>query len=578
MAISVYLFETKAIQSYLSRSGKLKDVVMISDALAELIDTTEASEIYKVITSLEETSNILNSGTSSVTFNFFRCKGGTFYCYCEDQEKLKKLRQYWTFLFQQKFPYMSFSDALVVKNDSENFSEFLTRAMHKLTISFNTPILSIPYATTLIQTTPQTGYCAVAENKDLTTDRINLAQKFNVNYILYKKFLKKVENYEKVSKDFYDYFFKSVDRDEDKNVAVIHLDGNGIGQLLRNIKNNALKNCANFNEYSKVMRDFSNILGEVTEKAAQNSFKTIYERHYQSNDDGSKNPFLFRPLVLGGDDLTIIIEAQYAVDFSIEYCKNFKNLSKEKIKNPEINSYLDGSNISFITTSGGILFNKENHPYSVSSSLVEQLADALAKSKTKKYSFDNKLTKNIKKESVGASAISIFRMNVSTNDNIKNIIEEQRAFNINATGNSKIISTGDTAYYTNNDDDQENYNHNEMSLEHLMNNFIRNFVDSKIHARFRKMLTEIAKGDFNEACKIYNGIEKRKKRNIDNFFNDFFGNNKNLIHPKDINNNDIPWCVEDNDNNDDNNINNNNKLITILDDINVLYGSINNFR
>lgn len=70
MAIYVYLFETKAIQSYLSRSGKLKDVVMISDALAGLIDTTKDSELFQVVDSLKETNNIIDASKSSVTFNF----------------------------------------------------------------------------------------------------------------------------------------------------------------------------------------------------------------------------------------------------------------------------------------------------------------------------------------------------------------------------------------------------------------------------------------------------------------------------------------------------------------------------
>lgn len=566
MAIYVYLFETKAIQSYLSRSGKLKDVVMISDALAGLIDTTKDSELFQVVDSLKETNNIIDASKSSVTFNFFRCKGGTFYCYGEDLEKLNSLRSHWTFLFQQKFPYMAFSDALVKMNENENFSEFLSRAMRELTVSFNTPILSVPYATTLTQTTPQTGLCAVAVNKDLAIDRINKAQEGNVNYILYRKFIKDDAN----CKAFYKYFFNSAEKDEDKNVAVIHLDGNGIGQLLRNIKNNALKKCSksNFNEYSQVMRNFSSMLGDVTEQAAQAAFKTILDKHKETENT---NSFLFRPLVLGGDDLTIIIEAQYAVDFSIEYCKKFKELSREKMQAPDIKNYLEGSNINFITTSGGILFNKENHPYSVSSSLVEQLADALAKTKTKKYCFENSLTKNSKKEEVGASAVSIFRMNVSTNDNIMNIIKEQRYFKVRINDKSESISTGSTAYYTNEDNDGEHFNHGEMSLDHLMNKFVRPLVNSKIHARIRKMLTELAKGDFYEACKIYNGIEKSTKKSIDKFFMDFFNNNFNgNSHPLDINHKEVPWCVYS-DNSDT-------KLITILDDINVLYGSINNFR
>ena len=80
MAISIYLFESKGIQAYLGRSGRLADVVTVSDALANLINDNEHSDLALVLneSGLLEKSDLLdsNNDNESNDIHFFRKKGG----------------------------------------------------------------------------------------------------------------------------------------------------------------------------------------------------------------------------------------------------------------------------------------------------------------------------------------------------------------------------------------------------------------------------------------------------------------------------------------------------------------------
>ena len=65
----IYLFEAKSIQSYLGRSGKLKNVVEVSDALSNLIDDTSSSKLYDVMKAagLLEKSDLIDNKQNSST-------------------------------------------------------------------------------------------------------------------------------------------------------------------------------------------------------------------------------------------------------------------------------------------------------------------------------------------------------------------------------------------------------------------------------------------------------------------------------------------------------------------------------
>lgn len=76
-------------------------------------------------------------------------------------------------------------------------------------------------------------------------------------------------------------------------------------------------------------------------------------------------PFHSDQLLWGGDDLTVIIRAENALDFIRHYIFEFENLSKEKLG--------EYTNNIAITVCAGVVFTKQKFPLHYSANLVEDM-------------------------------------------------------------------------------------------------------------------------------------------------------------------------------------------------------------
>ncbi len=130
----------------------------------------------------------------------------------------------------------------------------------------------------------------------------------------------------------------------DNYLAVIHSDGNSIGQTLMRLR-------ANDGEpYGKKWKTFSEDLNAVTCDAAKGAFDAFYRKELR-----------FRPIILGGDDLTVVCSAAHALEFTQEYLKAFEALAKKK------------DTLGELTACAGVAFVKASYPFHYSVKLAEML-------------------------------------------------------------------------------------------------------------------------------------------------------------------------------------------------------------
>lgn len=129
-------------------------------------------------------------------------------------------------------------------------------------------------------------------------------------------------------------------------IAIVHADGNGLGEVVANIGKNPGK-----------LKQFSEKLNEATIKSAQTACKECL---------GDTNELLVRPVVIGGDDLTVVCRASIAVDFVNSYLRNFEKNS------------LDLTNHA-LTACAGIAFIKSSYPFSYGYNLAETLCGVAKK-------------------------------------------------------------------------------------------------------------------------------------------------------------------------------------------------------
>lgn len=122
-----------------------------------------------------------------------------------------------------------------------------------------------------------------------------------------------------------------------KWLAVIHADGNGLGTIFLNFDKHlplehspdgkTLKNEADARKYIDAYRKFSIALDICTLNAAGFALEYFQKSWREKNQektgiDTSELPFI--PLILGGDDLTVLCDGGYAVRFAKDFLERFE--------------------------------------------------------------------------------------------------------------------------------------------------------------------------------------------------------------------------------------------------------------
>lgn len=523
--IYAYLFEAKSIQHYLFNSGKLKDVISASERLDRLVDDSPTSVLSRVLTTANLSSDLHEQETelNRDGIYFLRCKGGAFYAYCHQETPLQQLRSIWTLTLGQLFPSLVVTDALV---SGDSLQTALDEGHAQLAADRNAPQVSFPIAPAIAERYNRTGNAAVPLSKlaisatqendaqdsslDIETEKHRQAyQSFGLrdNAALQDRFTPddlKGEVYYPINfeKEFEFEGDKSAlersQRDAIKDMALIHIDGNGLGLLLMALKEALPKNEA---DYRKGFRQFSTALNKSTVAAAQIATQELYEQVESegvTRDKQGRMTLPMRPVVLGGDDITLFCRADLALQYSRTFCEHFKKASELALEEL-FDAYLSNSKLlPFITASGGILYHKANHPFMHSHHLVEALCDK-AKALTKRIYAEDKTQK------VGPAALALYRVSNATQLGLGDITKQSLTHSINE---NTSLTMGLQSYFVSNEKcETENGQHSTNSRSfHIMDELVElsNSKNAPVSmAKWRQMATHIALGDMEEARRIY---------------------------------------------------------------------------
>jgi hypothetical protein len=156
-------------------------------------------------------------------------------------------------------------------------------------------------------------------------------------------------------------------------LAVIHADGNNLGEMIQGMAEKLRENSKG--KVADVYEEFSMRLEEATQCAAQHAFGTvILEKDYITHN--RKMPI--RPIIIGGDDLTVICRADLAIDFTTAFLQQFQVETRIKLKNLvdvfELEQFATG-----LTACAGIAFVKPKYPFHYAAGLAEELCGAAKK-------------------------------------------------------------------------------------------------------------------------------------------------------------------------------------------------------
>ena len=502
--IYTYLFEAKSIQDYLFSSGKMRDVISASERLDNLIDSTDTSVLYDVLSSAELSHDLLDANMQDTQgcIHFIRCKGGAFYAYCSDKNKLLTLRSAWSLTLLQLFPSLVQCDALV---SAEELDDALQQGHQQLAQARNTPVINLPLATAISKRSSRSGKQAVivssreaskqAEALDIDTQLHRAYHNASANkgaMALQDKFTP--DNLVVALK--YESSFESFEK---RDLALIHIDGNGLGLLLIALKKQLKGKSAQ--QYRQAFRQFSAALETATQAAAKEATAKVLP--IVKGDE--KTLTALRPIVLGGDDVTLFIKAEAALEFANTFCVAFARESKLELASL-INQYPGLP--KQLSASGAIVYHKVNHPFVQMHHLVEDMC-AYAKALTKSVTCEDK--------AVGPAVVAQIRVGNASQQDGEALLKQNQHCELPELSNEfpNGLYLGQSRYFVENDEDFIQTKAQHYFLLQQLLTLSQGSQTIVSMAKWRQMATHIMANDLGEAKRIYNRALTLHEKNGD---------------------------------------------------------------
>lgn len=149
-------------------------------------------------------------------------------------------------------------------------------------------------------------------------------------------------------------------------LAVVHADGNGLGQLFIDFDRwvDALKNgAATGRDYIRRYREFSSALDAISRETFREAVEAVW---------GAESPRALPivPVVVGGDDLTAVMDGYKGIDFTRTFMEKFCKKTQE---HEAVWPILEKAMLPRLGMCAGISIAKPHFPFSQSYHMAEEL-------------------------------------------------------------------------------------------------------------------------------------------------------------------------------------------------------------
>ncbi len=393
----LYGASVQGIQSFIFETSKLKEIVGASE-LVEQICTTEFANFCMEHNHLIIDDNVIMRAAGNIKYVF------------ESKQDCEQVVLTFPKQIMENAPGIAISQS-VVKFEGELQQDNINQLEQNLKIQRNRVKASLYLALMISERARNTGNASVdiddkdkknikaidkaqvLKQKQVDSSVLSLSIKLTGKQIEKKDFTFEVDDIAKGQKG-------------NKNwIAVIHADGNNLGKFIQKMAK-SLKGNGKSNLH-EAFKEFSLKLDEATITAAQTAYNKVVAIH----DGESKMPI--RPIVIGGDDLTVVIRGDLALNFTDTFLQEFELETKNKfsklVKEYGVTEFENG-----LTACAGIAYIKPKYPFHYAVNLAEELC-----------SFAKKQAKEINKEFT-PSALMFHKVQSSFTENFdKDIIEKE---------------------------------------------------------------------------------------------------------------------------------------------------------
>jgi CRISPR/Cas system-associated protein Cas10 (large subunit of type III CRISPR-Cas system) len=323
--MSKYLYgaSVQGIQEFIFKTNRLKEIVGASEIIKNISSNKYKQREDKQINPISFENNF---NPDSIIVN---AAGNIKAIFNSKQDCENTVLEFPKMVIQNAYG-ISISQAVVIIEAETPTQTDLNELEKRLKIQRNRPSLPLDISINLMKLNPSTARPMVAKDQDRAT-----AQKLAA----YNQFL---ENNPR-NKEFSD--ISSFSNSKNK-IAVIHIDGNGLGKLIPTLKE----------KHNLELSEFSAKLDAATKKAF---------------DDARDDTMSIRDIILGGDDVTVICSADNALSFTENFLRNFEAETEKSFTK--------------LTACAGVAFCNEKYPFHYAVSLAEELCK-VAKDHSKRES------------------------------------------------------------------------------------------------------------------------------------------------------------------------------------------------
>ncbi len=367
-----WAFEARSIQDYLFETGRLADAVgaslLVDRLTGDLADEGAGTEADDLLT------QVLRAAGVEGHLRFSRRAGGSFIAFAEDRSLLVRARLLWHAALSANAPGLRWSDGLAPGADAQQAAR-AALAQAQVRGQFDPPRL--PEATPAQWRVPRTGQPAERRARSGARgteplDAATLARRRHrhaASRVLTGRFAR--DERLRWPTDL----SATADADDEtvfpflggaRDVAFVHADGNGLGALLRRLDANVPAA-----DYVETCAAFSRAISRATQAAAAQATAQVLLPACV----GARVPA--RPLVLGGDDLQVIVRADLAVPFVAAFLRAFEACSAEQLQ--ALGGVLGLERGEGLTAAAGVLFAKANYPFAAAASWAGELCDRAKK-------------------------------------------------------------------------------------------------------------------------------------------------------------------------------------------------------
>jgi hypothetical protein len=158
-----------------------------------------------------------------------------------------------------------------------------------------------------------------------------------------------------------------LDRDR-RWLGVLHADGNGLGEMVQQFpKRMGLERAAENRSYLNMYRCFSEDLDACAQEALRGALTRV--------ETLAEGTFPVIPLVVGGDDLTLLVDGAQALDLAAAYLEGFEDLSARSDFRTGALADVAGATggIPRLAVCAGVALIKPHFPFHVAYGLAEEL-------------------------------------------------------------------------------------------------------------------------------------------------------------------------------------------------------------